>query len=263
MHSGQHTSAVVGSLVQRLLSHSNTRFVVHFRTASWCSMAAADAVVPSGSAPEDDDEPLVAPQAAASDETGSRVKRRQRIVRPRIDIDDQIREANRVSDLLKRMGQAAKTLKKTQTKAKQRLVKKAARLSPQDLERIAVLKRVFGDPDTPSDDASSSCSSLQSSSPPAAMGITAMHNTLKTMMKGVSGADDVVAGLGIRYTQDDKRGSALTKEHSASDKSDVEQMASSTKGVKRLASLKRLPSMASDAKRRETDDAHESPQIDA
>ena len=69
---------------------------------------------------------------------------RPRVVRPRIDIDDQISEANRVHDLLRKMSQAAKSLKKTQTMAKQRLIKKAARLNPADLERIAVLKQSFG-----------------------------------------------------------------------------------------------------------------------
>ena len=64
---------------------------------------------------------------------------------PRIDIDDQISEANRVHDLLRKMSQTAKSLNKNQTKAKQRLIKKAARLNPADLERIAVLKRIFSD----------------------------------------------------------------------------------------------------------------------
>ena len=122
---------------------------------------------------------------------------RHRIVRPRIDIDDQISEANRVHDLLKKMSQAAKSLKKNQTKAKQRLIKKATRLSPQDLERIAVLKRIFGDStdeQVPVSSGSSSASSSAGSS--GQKGVTDMHGTLRTMLKDLPGAEDVVMGLG-------------------------------------------------------------------
>ena len=217
-------------------------------------MAAAGGAASIASAAAEDSQPLVAPPAAASDASAPRSQRRTRVVRPRIDIDDQIREANRVSDLLKKMGQAAKTLKKSQTKAKQRLVKKAARLSAQDLERIAVLKRAFGDMELPLDDAASSCSSFPATSPPVEMGVSAMHETLKNMMKGVSGAEDVVTGLGIRYSQDDKRGSASTKEGNGPHQSGAELLLSSAKGAKRLASVKRLPSLAADEKR--TDIAH-------
>ena len=185
--------------------------------------------------------------AVGSDQPVPGGKRRARIQRPRIDIDDQIREANRVSDLLKKMGQAAKTLKKAQTKAKQRLVKKAARLSPQDLERIAVLKRVFGDGDDSTvDQAASSSSALPSTSPPPQQGVSAMHKTLKTMMKGMAGADDVVNGLGMRYSQHDKQNLALAEQGESLEEAIVGSMPPTAKAIKRLPSLRRLPSGVSE-----------------
>ena len=190
----------------------------------------------------------VADSAAVSDEAAPAGRRRSRIVRPRIDIDDQIREANRVSDLLKKMGQAAKTLKKTQTKAKQRLIKKAARLSPQDLERIAVLKRVFGEEVDPgSDEAASSSSSFPVTSPPPVKGISAMHQTLNIMMKDVVGADDVVKGLGFRYSQKNKQTRDLSGKGEAVDEFAGGDMMASAKMMKRLPSLKRLSSAVSEA----------------
>jgi len=141
---------------------------------------------------------------------GARPLKRTRIERPRIDIDDQITEANRVHDLLRKMSQAAKSLKKSQTKAKQRLIKKAARLNPADLERIAVLKRIFSDS---VDDAALSatfCQSIQPCAPTRAKGALDMHGTLREMMKGVPGADDVVMGLDatLRPGQDRAEASA-------------------------------------------------------
>ena len=127
--------------------------------------------------------------------SGARPLKRTRIDRPRIDIDDQITEANRVHDLLRKMSQAAKSLKKSQTKAKQRLIKKAARLNPADLERIAVLKRIFSDPVDDSQLSATFVQSLQQSAPTRAKGALDMHGTLREMMKGIPGAEDVVMGL--------------------------------------------------------------------
>jgi hypothetical protein len=64
-----------------------------------------------------------------------------RVKKPRIDIDNQIKEANRLSEVLRKVAQAAKTTAKNGTRAKQRLVRKAGKLSSEILERIAVLKR--------------------------------------------------------------------------------------------------------------------------
>ena len=61
--------------------------------------------------------------------------------RPRIDIDDQIAEANRLSSVMNKLSHTAKMAEKNGQRVKQRLMKKAGKLSAQDLERIAVLKR--------------------------------------------------------------------------------------------------------------------------
>ena len=228
------------SLKQQLGPHSGQDIVV--------SMAASGHSASDDGAAADSTVVTVAAANAESDQPEPAGRRRPRVVRPRIDIDDQIREASRVSELLKKMGHAAKTLKKSQTKAKQRLVKKAARLSPQDLERIAVLKRVFGDADDSGiDETSSSSSSLPCTSPPSEQGITAMHETLKKMMSGVAGADDVVAGLGARVSQQDKQSLALAGQDPSSNEVTVGGQPPRAKAPKRLQSLRRLPSAVPDA----------------
>lgn len=63
------------------------------------------------------------------------------VQRPRIDIDDQIEEANRLATVMKKLSHAAKMAERNGQRVKQRLVRKAGKLSPEDLERIAVLKR--------------------------------------------------------------------------------------------------------------------------
>jgi hypothetical protein len=69
------------------------------------------------------------------------VGQRTRKRKARIDIDDEIEEANRISDMLKKVQKRAKTMQRSSKKAKQRLVVKASKLRAEDLERIAVLKR--------------------------------------------------------------------------------------------------------------------------
>ena len=120
--------------------------------------------------------------------------------RPRLDIDDQIMEANRVHDMLKKMSSAAKQIKKSQTKAKQRLIKKASRLNPEDLERIAVLKRVFndveGDSTTTGSSSAASSSSTSAPAPNPIKGIRRLHSSLKLAMNKVPGAESVIESLG-------------------------------------------------------------------
>ena len=103
------------------------------------------------------------------------------------------------------MSCAAKQLKKTQTKAKQRLIKKASRLNPEDLERIAVLKRVF-DGGQEGDAASSSAASsssvdLSARSPNPSKGIRRLHSSLRVMMTNVPGADGVIESLGAEVPE--------------------------------------------------------------
>lgn len=103
-------------------------------------------------------------------------------------------------DMLKKMSVAAKQIKKAQTKAKQRLIKKASRLNPEDLERIAVLKRVFGDggeADAVSGCAASSSSGSSAMPPSPAKGIRRLHSSLRTKMTSVPGAEGVIESLGM------------------------------------------------------------------
>jgi hypothetical protein len=66
---------------------------------------------------------------------------RKRAKRPDIDYDEKIQEATKNIKEMARAMAAAKTAQKNERRKKQRLVKKASQLSPEDLERIAVLKR--------------------------------------------------------------------------------------------------------------------------
>ena len=141
-------------------------------------IASFEQLEPAGSAPK------VKAKAKAKP-TGTALMR-PRVVRPRIDIDDQIAEANRVHDLLKKMSQAA---------TKQRLIKKAARLNPADLERIAVLKRIFSEPADEQASTFSASSSSSSGSSSGHQGALDMHGTLRSMLKDVPGAEHVVMGL--------------------------------------------------------------------
>jgi hypothetical protein len=66
---------------------------------------------------------------------------RKREKRPHIDYDAKIAEASAVIKNMTRAVAAAKSAQRNERRKKQRLLKKAACLSPEDLERIAVLKR--------------------------------------------------------------------------------------------------------------------------
>ena len=85
------------------------------------------------------DEGTAAPMARPPPAAKGRA--RARPMRPRIDLDEQISQANKLAEVSKKLLSAAKTAQKNQKKQKQRLIRKAGKLSAQDLERIAVLKR--------------------------------------------------------------------------------------------------------------------------
>ena len=84
-----------------------------------------------------------APQAAsaASPAAVKESPQKKKALRPKIDLDDEIRRANDLAAMSRKMLQAARNVSRNNRKAKQRLIKKAGKLSPEDLERIAVLKR--------------------------------------------------------------------------------------------------------------------------
>ena len=83
------------------------------------------------------------PQASSAASPAAAKARGQarKVSRPKIDLDDEIRRANDLAAMSRKMLLAAKNVSRNNKKAKQRLIKKAGKLSPEDLERIAVLKR--------------------------------------------------------------------------------------------------------------------------
>jgi len=79
--------------------------------------------------------------SGASAKAEAKASPKKRSARPKIDLDEEIRRANDLAAMSRKMLQAAKASSKNNKRAKQRLIKKAGKLSPEDLERIAVLKR--------------------------------------------------------------------------------------------------------------------------
>lgn len=88
--------------------------------------------------------------AAASDSAGAKTKqpvaedeagRRKRAKTPKIDIDALIAQHMANMKSAKKLEAEAKKMVRNEKRKKQRLMKKASTLTPDDLERIAVLKR--------------------------------------------------------------------------------------------------------------------------
>jgi hypothetical protein len=61
--------------------------------------------------------------------------------RPRIDIDDEIEAANQLASVMKKLAHSAKMMERNSVRCKTRLLKKCGKVSAQDLERLAILKR--------------------------------------------------------------------------------------------------------------------------
>lgn len=122
--------------------------------------------------------------------------------RPKIDIDDEIAQANRMAEVTKKMMMAARAAQRNSRRAKQRLVRRAGKLSSADLERLAVLKRCglyIEQPDSGSAESSSVASSAASSSassgsPPS--GPSASNVKLLTAMGKVDGAAELLSSFG-------------------------------------------------------------------
>ena len=128
--------------------------------------------------------------------------------RPKIDIDDEIAEANRMAEVTKKMMLAARAAQRNSKRAKQRLVRRAGKLSSADLERLAVLKRcgLYIEPlDASSGDstsvASSASSSSASSGSPASGPPTANVKLLAAMSK-VDGAAELLSSFGGNVASD-------------------------------------------------------------
>ena len=98
----------------------------------------------SGACASDEFERVATAKAAAKTSAKASAKSRGRkrdVDRPRIDIDDEIESANDLSIVMKKIAHAAKMSQRNSVRSKARLVKKCAKMSVQDLERLAVLKR--------------------------------------------------------------------------------------------------------------------------
>jgi len=128
-----------------------------------------------------------------------RIGRPKKGSRPKIDIDDEIQEANRLAEVTKKMMQAAKAAQRNSRRTKQRLVRKAGKLSAADLERIATLKRCglfVADPSETSSSSSSAATSASSSSAAsAAEPLRRVNSKLFSAVGQVQGAADLLASM--------------------------------------------------------------------
>ena len=170
-------------------------------------MAAADALSSCAAAAEPEEAAsvgavassvaLVARERSASDAAAPSVDGRGPARRkPKIDIDNEIQEANRLAELFRKMQAASKVAARNATRSKQRLIRKANKLSEQDLMRLAVLKRcgIFAVeedgvvPVAPTADAAVS---------PAKKSKAHEHisGRFKTLVSSVPGAAEVLDGL--------------------------------------------------------------------
>ena len=80
----------------------------------------------------------VHPQAQAKPKAKGRGKA---AARPKLDLDKEIQEANMLATMSRKLMKAARSIERNNKKSRSRLIRKAGKLSPEDLERLAVLKR--------------------------------------------------------------------------------------------------------------------------
>ena len=144
----------------------------------------------------------VSPSAPAvlPEEGPRRAGRPKKGSRPKIDIDDEIEEANRLAEVTKKIMQAAKAAQRNSRRTKQRLVRKAGKLSPGDLERIATLKRCglfVADPSEESTSCGSGASTSSSSEvvPTPAVKSRRINEKLMSVVGHVEGAAELFASM--------------------------------------------------------------------
>ncbi len=118
-------------------------------------------------------------------------------IRPRIDIDNEIEEASRLAELFKRMQHCSKIASRNALRGKQRLLRKANKLSEQDLLRLAVLKRcglVQGDVPEGGDEDVASSGTPQFRSP-IEKGNCSVEGKLHGMVFNIPGATELLKSL--------------------------------------------------------------------
>lgn len=99
--------------------------------------------VPSAASESAMAQPAPNPSTASSGATPSPVvpRRRRRKEHPPIDIDKTIADAREAVKAAQRAMTEARALARNERRKRARLIKKAAQLSPQDLDRLAILKK--------------------------------------------------------------------------------------------------------------------------
>ena len=118
--------------------------------------------------------------------------------KPQIDIDVEIQEANRLAELFKKMQKASKVAARNSTRQRQRLVRKAHKLSEQDLMRLAVIKRCgMFVPDAP--ELSASSAGAEGGPPQAKKSKLQeqLSTRFKTLTSGVAGAAELCEALTV------------------------------------------------------------------
>ena len=118
--------------------------------------------------------------------------------KPQIDIDVEIQEANRLAELFKKMQKASKVAARNSTRQRQRLVRKAHKLSEQDLMRLAVIKRCgMFVPDAP--ELSVSSAGAEGGPPQAKKSKLQeqLSTRFKTLTSGVAGAAELCEALTV------------------------------------------------------------------
>jgi hypothetical protein len=116
--------------------------------------------------------------------------------KPQIDIDVEIQEANRLAELFKKMQKASNVSARNSTRQRQRLVRKAHKLSEQDLMSLAVIKRCgMFVPDAP--DVSASSAGAAGGPPQAKKSKLQeqLSTRFKTLTSGVAGAAELCEAL--------------------------------------------------------------------
>ena len=116
-----------------------------------------------------------------------------------MDMNHEIDEANRLAEVTKKMMQAAKAAQRNSKRCKQRLVRKAGKLSASDLERIATLKRcglfVPESSDTSTVASSSEVASSSSSAASPVLPARRATDKLRSALGQVEGAADLLSAM--------------------------------------------------------------------
>jgi len=188
-----------------------------------------------------DDEAL-ADDRVASTPVRTRVRGRPS-GRPKIDIDAEVDEANRLAELFKRMQHASKIAAKCAMKSKQRLMKKANALSQQDLMRLAVLKRCGFIEPTDSCSEAPATPALSVMQPGTKLSTTSggtVGKKLQGLVSSIPGASELVKALDVSGN-----GLCPAAAAAASCTSRCSRSASSACLPRQPVGLKRLPSCPS------------------